>query len=58
MENKELEKKELEQIIPSDAKINTSSPGVLAIERFKAALALNTDEREKAQELRETLLEE
>jgi len=53
----EMDKKRYKDIVPSDPEINASSPGVLALERFKLAMALGDDESEMAQELKDFLLE-
>jgi hypothetical protein len=43
--------------IPTTEKINTSSPGTLAIERFKLALTIDDSEGREAQKLKDQLLD-
>jgi len=53
----DMDEKTYKDILPSDQKINASSPGTLALERFKLAMALGDDESEMTQQLKEFLLE-
>ena len=52
-----MDEKRYTDIVPSDQEINASSPGVLALERFKLAMALSDDESEMAEELKDFLME-
>jgi len=52
-----MDKKNIRDIVPTTQKINASSPGTLALERFKLALAIGEEEGEEAQGLRNSLLD-
>jgi len=51
-----MDEKKLKDIVPSTQEINASSPGTLALERFKLAMAIGDDAREEMRELRDDLL--
>lgn len=53
-----MDEKNIKNIVPTIQEINASSPGTLALERFKLALTIGEDDGEEAQELRDNLLEE
>jgi hypothetical protein len=51
-----MEKENIKDIVPSTLEINTSTPGVLALERFKLAQSIQDDSKE-AKNLKDVLLE-
>lgn len=53
-----MDKKNSKNSLPTTQEINASSPGTLAMERFKLALAIDEDNSQEAQELKNQLLDD